>query len=152
MTRIAALLAALALAGTGTGACSSPPPPSSPSDAKAKQFAPEAGKANLYLVREKVAGSTTKLELFLDDKGLGALAPGMYFMVGVAPGKHTLRAESPGAATESGPVDAEAGKNHFIAVSTMCCVWKTEVVVDELSEQDGKREVLDAERAEPLAK
>lgn len=143
------LLLIMALIG---GCVSAPTVPmaSASSDAEAKQFMPPAGKANLYVARSNdSSGGTSVIDISVDGKLLGPVAPGTFYMASVDPGKHSLSAKA-GMYSSDVAVDAAAGSNYFFEVTASTVVYGVKkpslgvVLVEEL----GKMMVRQNHRAQ----
>ena len=97
------------------------PPAASPlasaeSDAQAKQFAPPAGKGNVYVVGPNnefvILGKPTAYAFIVDGKQVGGLVGGMFYCLSLAPGQHTMSASAEVSISHV-TVNVEAGKNYF---------------------------------------
>src|SRR5208282_5096811 len=121
------------------------------SDADAKQFMPPTGRANVYIARSNgsSAGGSSLLNVSVDGKLLGPIAPGMFYLVSVDPGKHELSAKS-GMYSSDVAVDAAAGNNYFYEVTTATVVYgvKKPSLGVVLLEDMGKMMVRQAQRAQ----
>lgn len=61
------------------------------SDAEAKRFQSQSGKACIYVIRADIfAGQATLFQVILDGKDQGKLSRGTYFLFTVPPGKHVV--------------------------------------------------------------
>ena len=60
------------------------------SDADAKKFQPEPGKASIYMSRGMGIGVAVVVQTQLDGRVIGEAGPGTYELVSVAPGHHTV--------------------------------------------------------------
>jgi Protein of unknown function (DUF2846) len=106
------LAAMLVMAALATG-CASVPMAGVEQDAKMKTFAAPVGASNIYIYRnEGVMGAALKIGVTVDGKDVGETAGKTYFMIPVAPGKHTVA--SKGETGSSIDINAEAGKNYFV--------------------------------------
>ena len=105
----------LVLAAVG---CMVNPQASSEQDALAKQFTAARGSATLYVYRpgsnfddhvEDLASV-----LYVDQRTIGSMMSGMYFVVHLTPGSHTLS----GIATDEGKMtlQVQAGQLYFVSV------------------------------------
>ncbi len=103
---VAAILASAFLSG-----CASVKMASKEQDAAAKQFVASADKAKIYVYRNETLGAALKMPVTLDKKHIGDTASKTYFVLEVAPGKHTLTSQG----TESSlDIETEAGKTYFV--------------------------------------
>jgi len=109
--------------------------------------APPAGKAGLYVYRNSSFGGALKKTVSLDGTAIGTTARKTYFYKVIAPGSHTLATES-----EFGdntlPLQAEAGKNYFVRQYIKMGVFRGGANIEMVSEEDGKREVLECDLAQ----
>jgi hypothetical protein len=121
MRRAFWLLPLLFLAVVGCMTMGYTPPAASPlasaeSDAQAKQFAPPAGKGNVYVVGPNnefvILGKPTAYALTVDGKQVGGLVGGMYYCFSLGPGQHTMSASAEVSISHV-TVNVEAGKNYF---------------------------------------
>jgi hypothetical protein len=119
-------------------------------DAAAKQFKPHPTKAIIYIVRPGAfAGAAINITPIFDQKILGALKGGTYAVVEVEPGPHQVAlfgGENMGAVN----IQAEAGRLYFVRVQPGIGVWAPQVLVELLSEEQGKEFVSVGQRAQTL--
>src|SRR5271169_5341117 len=120
------------------------------SDADAKQFMPPAGKANLYIAWSNgSSGGASHVDISVDGKLLGPIAPGTFCVVAVDPGKHEVSAKS-GMNSATVAVEAAAGSNYFYEVTTTPGAYGANkpslgvVLIEEM----GKMMVRQAQRAQ----
>lgn len=104
---LALFLAALALVG-----CAQVPRASVDQEAKAKQFAPQAETASLYIYRDELFGGAISMPVNLNNQNLGYTGPKSFFYLNVAPGRYTIESMAENQATIS--IDVEAAKNYFV--------------------------------------
>ncbi len=104
---LALFIAALALVG-----CAQVPRASVDQEAKAKQFAPQADTASLYIFRDEMFGGAITMPVNLNNQNIGHTGPKSFFHLNVAPGKYTI--ESVAETTTSLSIDVEAAKNYFV--------------------------------------
>ncbi|HUW41284.1 MAG TPA: DUF2846 domain-containing protein [Rectinemataceae bacterium] len=121
--RLVLLSAAAVLVCAAFFSCATVPPASPQAsvaeDASAKQFVPPAGKADIYIVRSRDLVSFGQVEPFMievDGRMIGYLAPGMFFLVPVEPGRHEITAASMAGIDRIG-MSTAAGENHFYQAS-----------------------------------
>jgi Protein of unknown function (DUF2846) len=115
---VAAILGCATFLGCATAPMpASSPPAEAAADAAAKTFVPADGKSSLYVMRTKDSfGQVEPYMIEVDGKMIGYLAPGMFFLVSVDPGKHEITVASNGGLDRSG-VNSAAGKNYYYQVS-----------------------------------
>jgi len=138
---------------TLVGGCMTAPsvPMASPaSDADAKQFTPPAGKANLYIAWSNgSSGGASHVDVSVDGKLLGPIAPGTFYLVAVDPGKHEVSAKS-GMNPTNVAVDAAAGNTYFYELTATSGAYGANkpslgvVLIEEM----GKMMVRQAQRAQ----
>lgn len=104
---LALFIAALALVG-----CAQVPRATVDQEAKAKQFAPQAETASLYIFRDEMIGSAITMPVNLNNQNIGHTGPKSFFYLNVAPGRYTI--ESVAETTTSFSIDVEAAKNYFV--------------------------------------
>jgi hypothetical protein len=136
-------LAALLAAG-----CASVPMTTGSLDLKAKKFAPDPGKASIYVNRDGGIGTAVTIQTVLDGRIVGSLAPHTYQFLSVTSGEHVL---STGAGTqnvEQEKLNVEAGKNYFFKVGLAMGWVSPRVHLEQIDEQEGRNEVNNSKRAE----
>ena len=111
----------------GVRQCSKRPHGTAGFDAEAKQFTPPAGKANFYIAWSNSSSGGRALDISVDGKLLGPIAPGTFYLVAVDPGKHTVSAKVRDDSSNVA-MDAAAGKNYYFEVtaSTACTASKAQ--------------------------
>jgi Protein of unknown function (DUF2846) len=113
-----ALIAAIALAAAG---CASTPQASRASDAEAKEFRPDPRSATLYVYRNdwpnEDAGEQSDSVLYVDQRLIGSTLPGIFFVVRLRAGVHTLS----GIAQDQGhlTVEVRAGQLYFVSLNVV---------------------------------
>jgi hypothetical protein len=126
------------------------PMASTASDADAKQFLPPVGRANLYIAWSNgSSGGASHVDVSVDGKLLGRIAPGTFYLVAVDPGKHEVSAKS-GMNSTNVAVDAAAGNNYFYELTATSGAYganKPSLGV-VLTEEMGKMIVRQAQRAQ----
>jgi hypothetical protein len=128
--------------------CASVPMASKEQDAIGKTFAsPAPDKAGLYIFRNSFVGKALTKAVSIDGTLIGVTANKTYFYKIIAPGNHTLSTES-----EFGEnilaFQAETGKNYFARQYIKMGVFRGGANLEMVSEEDGKREVLECEQAQ----
>ena len=131
--------------------CASVPMASKDLDASAKTFkAPPPDRAGLYIYRDSFGGQVLKKIVSIDGKVIGQTANKVYFYREITPGAHTLSTES-----EFGDntldIKAVAGKNLFVRQYIKIGVFIGGSALELVSDEDGKKAVLECQRAEPLS-
>jgi len=110
-----ALVSVLVLVAAG---CTSTPEATSEQDAVAKQFGTIKGSATLYMYRagsdfDDHVGDSASV-LYVDNRAIGSMMTGMYFVVHLSPGSHVLS----GIATDQGrmTLQVQAGQLYFVSL------------------------------------
>jgi hypothetical protein len=129
--------------------CASAPVAPSVADTEAKTFVPEAGKANLYILRGHGPGTEHLFAVVLDDRTAGWLAPDTYQMLSVAPGKHVVAVvtELTGDTAEEVEVNAVAGQNRFYLASLRATFGEDRAHLKPLSDAEGRKKLVGMKRA-----
>lgn len=127
--------------------CASVPMASKEEDAALKKFAPPpAGKAGLYIYRNSFVGQALRKRVSVDGVVLGETANKTFFYRAVAPGEHKLDTE-----TEFGDnsitLMAAVGKNYFVQQYIKMGAFSGGAGLKIVSEEEGKKEVLNCELA-----
>jgi hypothetical protein len=139
-------LLALAVCSFLLAGCATAPMTSTSLDAEAKQFTPDPGMANIYLIRNfNLIAKNNEYKTTLDGRFAGVLAPGTYQLLSVPPGEHVL---SWGGQHK---VTVEAGKNYFFDVEAsmpLALLVGDISKLESLPEEQGRKEVLNLKRAE----
>jgi hypothetical protein len=116
---------------------------------KAKQFAqPSGNNAGVYIYRNSFAGKALKKDIWVDGKCIGESAPDVFFYTEVEGGKtHKIDTES-----EFSPntleLMVEAGKNYFVRQYIKLGAFVGGAGVEQVSEEQGKRDVASLEMAQ----
>ena len=119
---------------------------------KAKQFAqPSGNNAGLYIYRNSFVGKALKKDIWIDGKCLGESAPDVFFYTQVEGGKtHKIDTES-----EFSPntleLMVEAGKNYFVRQYIKMGAFVGGAGVEQVSEEQGKRDIASLGLAQPGA-
>ena len=132
--------------------CASVPLATSDLDYAAKEFTPHPEKATLYIVRpSSIVAVAQTVTPMLDQRPLGRLTSGTYFMVLVDPGSHQVAAI---AAENVAAVDIEAEPAHlyFVGVQPARGAWAQRVAVELLDEEVGKDRVTSGKRVQLSSK
>jgi hypothetical protein len=130
--------------------CASVDMASKQESAKAKEFnAPAAGNAGVYTYRNSFVGKALKKDIWIDGKCVGESAPDVFFYSEVEGGKaHKIDTES-----EFSPntleLMFEAGKNYFIRQYIKMGVFVGGAGLEQVSEEQGKKDVMQLEMAKP---
>ena len=110
-------------------------------DQAAKTFAPTAGMANIYVIREdRFTGSAVLFQLIVDQSVIGGLAPGTYHLMLVAPGPHTVSVTTSENQSMQ-QIDAVAGQSYFFEVKPRMGLVAARVEVTAMTAADGRAAV-----------
>ena len=119
-------------------------------DLAAKEFAPKEGEANIYVVRKGgFAGSAVALEVMLDGRTMGTLAPDTFLLIEVQPGPHIISCHTQ-ENQEIGEVEALAGMNYFFELSPEMGWISARCSLEAIDQPTGSKLVLKASLAEDL--
>ena len=130
------------------GGCASVPMATHEQDAESKTFpVPPADKAGVYVYRNSFLGKSLKKTVSVDGISIGKLANETYFYKIIAPGKHTLSTESE-FGDNSIVFQADSGKNYFARQYMKMGVLIGGSGIEMVSEDQGKKEVLDSNEAQ----
>ena len=142
---IVVLMAALMISG-----CASVEMATKTDSAKAKEFKPPAqGNAGVYIYRDSFVGKALKKDVWIDGKCIGESAPDVFFYAEVEGGKtHKVETESEFSAN-SVEVMFDTGKNYFIRQFIKMGVFVGGAGLEQISEEQGKKDVVKLEMAKP---
>jgi hypothetical protein len=118
--------------------------------AKAKEFNPPSqGNAGVYIYRDSIVGKALKKDIWIDTKCIGESAPDVFFYTEVEGDKtHKVDTES-----EFSPntleLVFETGKNYFIRQFIKFGVFVGGAGLEQVSEEQGKKDVTKLEMAKP---
>lgn len=139
-----AVLFALFLAG-----CASVPMGSKEADNQAKTFAsPSSGNAAVYVFRNSFVGQALTKALYIDAKLIGMSANKVYFYKELPAGKHTISTQSE-FSDNALEITLEAGKLYFVRQYIKMGVFVGGANLELVSEEEGKKEVLQCSLAAP---
>lgn len=127
--------------------CASVPMATDEQDTALKAFPqPTANNAGLYVFRNTFGGQALKKTVSIDGSVIGETANKVYFYKEITPGQHTLSTESE-FSDNAITFKAASGKNYFAEQSIKMGVFVGGANVQMVSEEDGKREVLECKLA-----
>ncbi|HEX9181137.1 MAG TPA: DUF2846 domain-containing protein [Burkholderiales bacterium] len=126
--------------------CASVPMASLQEDAGAKAFAPQDGKANIYVYRNETLGAAIPVTVSLDGKVAGQTASQTYFLWTAEPGSHeiTCHAEN----TDTLKLTTSPGKNYFVWQEMKMGMWMARCALSEKGEEEGRKAVQECKRAQ----
>lgn len=132
---------------TNVFGCASVPMAPTADDQLRKQFsAPSEGKSGLYIFRDSIFGSALTKMLYIDDQIIGATASKTYFYKEIAPGQHKISTQSEFGMNEM-TMYTNPGTNYFVRQYIKMGVFSGGSNLEQVSEEDGKRAVLECELA-----
>jgi hypothetical protein len=118
---------------------------------KAKEFKePSPGNAGVYIYRNSFVGKALKKDIWIDGKCVGESASNVFFYTEVEGGKsHKIDTES-----EFSPNTLElmfvAGKNYFVRQFIKMGMFVGGAGVEQIAEEQGKKDVAQLEMAKPV--
>lgn len=130
--------------------CASVEMASKEESARSKEFnAPSQGNAGVYVYRDSFIGRALKKDIWIDSKCIGESAPDVFFYTEVEGGKtHKIDTES-----EFSPntleLMLETGKNYFIRQFIKIGVFVGGAGLEQIPEEQGKKDVAKLELAKP---
>ncbi|MDR3087051.1 MAG: DUF2846 domain-containing protein [Azoarcus sp.] len=118
--------------------------------AKAKEFNPPSqGNAGVYIYRDSFIGKALKKDIWIDGKCVGESAPDVFFYAEVE-GEETHKVDTE---SEFSPntleMMFESGKNYFIRQFIKMGVFVGGAGVEQVAEEQGKKDVAKLEMAKP---
>lgn len=130
--------------------CASVEMASKADSAKAKEFNPPSqGNAGVYIYRDSFVGKALKKDIWIDAKCVGESAPDVFFYTEVE-GEKTHKVDTQ---SEFSPntleLMFESGKNYFIRQFIKIGVFVGGAGVEQISEEQGKKDVAKLEMAKP---
>jgi hypothetical protein len=127
--------------------CASVPMASSEQNTALKAFPSPAGNnAGLYVYRDTFAGQALKKTVSIDGSVIGETANKTFFYKQITPGQHTLSTESE-FSDNSITFQAVSGKNYFAEQEIKMGVLVAGADVAMVSEDQGKKKVLECDLA-----
>ena len=122
-------------------ACASAPMAVPERDSQAKQFAPAAGKAVVYIYRNENFGGAVKIPISVNSRLIGDTVANSYFRLVLDPGSYAIqcKAEKDSALT----VQAEAGKVYFVWQEMKMGMWAAGCSMHLASDEEGRKAVLE---------
>lgn len=126
--------------------CASVPMASMDEDTKAKSFAVQTDKSNIYVYRNESIGGAIPMTVALDGKVAGQSAMQTYFLFEVGPGSHEVSSIAENTSTVK--LDTEAGKAYFIWQEVKMGMWMARSQLQQVDEQTGRKGVAQCKRAQ----
>lgn len=131
----------------GLYGCATVPMGDPAQDAALKNFSAKPGVAGLYVYRNESLGAIAKMGVTIDKKLVGQTAANTYLYNEVPPGQHTIGSVAEN--TDSLEIDTVAGKLYFIWQEVKMGVWTPRTKLHLMSEEEGKKGVLETRLAAP---
>lgn len=116
-------------------------------DADAKRFATVADKANVYIVRPSLLGGRYLWDIQFDGRHAGLIAEHTYLLLVVPPGTHVVSVQT-GENRHAITVDAKAGANHFVEVTSRMGWTQSKAEMREIRRDAGEAVVRESRLAE----
>ncbi|CAN7697802.1 DUF2846 domain-containing protein [Acidovorax sp. LjRoot118] len=132
---LALFIAALALVG-----CAQVPRAGVTEEAKAKQFAPQAETASLYIFRDELFGGAISMPVNLNNQNLGYTGPKSFFYLNVAPGRYTIESMAENQASIS--IDVQAARNYFVWQEVKMGLFQARSNLTQTDDARGRQGVL----------
>jgi hypothetical protein len=95
-------------------------------------------------------GAAVPVQMLLDGKIVGSLAPNSYHLLPVAPGRRVLSTGSGLENVETQQFDATAGRNYFFRVSLAMGFAMPRAHLTPVGEDEGRQAVMRLRRAEAI--
>ena len=112
------------------------------------EFQPEAGKANIYLIRKKTfASACLDIQTILDGRRAGSLDGGQYQLFSVTPGEHVLITWPSFFNVAQVKIHAVAGETYFYDASLNA---GPSLILKPVSTAEGENDVQASQRAETV--
>lgn len=128
--------------------CASVPMASATDDAAAKRFETSPDQANVYVYRGSGVGTALTVQMIVDGRITGSLAPNTYQMTRVSPGSHVISTGGAFENVERSTVNAAGGRNYFFKVGPTMGLVLARVKLEPVDETTGRAAVLRLKRAE----
>lgn len=115
-------------------------------DTRAKSFAVQKDKANIYLYRNETFGAAIKMPVSVNGKVAGQTASKTYFLWQVSPGTYDISSLTENTSTIK--LIAEAGKNYFVWQEVKMGLFMARSDLKQVDEETGRKGVAECSRAE----
>ncbi len=141
--------AAILAAALAVGGCASVPMAGKNADTQAKQFAPIANKAAVYIYRNEHLGMAIKLPLLVDGLAIGDTGPMTYFEIALSDGHHTIT--SKGEKDSELAISVQAGHTYYVWQEIKVGMFAASTQLHLVDEAKGKSAVLECEMVQTTA-
>jgi len=119
--------------------CATVPMAPPEADARAKTFAVEPGKANIYVYRNEFIGAGIPMTVALNGKVMGQTGPKTYFFWQVDPGRYEIQSIAENTSTVA--LDAQAGRSYFVWQEVKAGLWMARSALQVVDEATGRKGV-----------
>ena len=143
LSRIVAIF--VLLASVGLSACASVPMASLEEDSKAKTFAVDTDKSNIYLYRNEAFGGAVPMSVALNGKLAGQTGPKTYFLWVVDPGVHEVTSLSEN--NVSIKLNTEPGKAYYVWQEVKMGLMMARSQLHHVDEDVGRKGVAECKLA-----
>ena len=126
--------------------CVTVPMASMEEDARGKQFVANPDKSLIYLFRNESYGGAVSLGVALDDKMQGNTAPYTYYVWEVSPGRHKITSYGE-TRIENHVLTTMPNQIYFVRQEV---VWRANSSLYEITAEEGKKAVLECNRAQEV--
>jgi len=124
---------------TASCACATVPMARSDLDRRAKDARPPSDAANVYVYRPSdLRGMAAKVQVFVDEMRIGALAAGTFGLVTLAPGEHKFVAHVTGSAEKT--LVVEAGRSYYLKATPAWGWTGTNADLEEITDERSAQE------------
>ena len=127
--------------------CASVPMASTAEDTAAKQFGSTTSKANVYVYRGAGVGTALLVQIIMDGRITGSLAPNTYQKLALSPGSHTISTGGAFGNVASATLHAQGGRNYFYKTGPTMGLVMPRVKLEQVDEQTGRAAVMKLKRA-----
>jgi hypothetical protein len=110
------------------------------------------GKVNIYITGTDLSlAAGVELQISLNGKLAGSIAPNTFFLLEVEPGTHQVAVTTPWG-RRTAIIDANPGENNFLRIVTRVAFPQSrlEIQMQAMAQGEGMKAVQDAKRAEVL--
>jgi Protein of unknown function (DUF2846) len=132
--------------GVAISGCASTPMAPAVTDASAKSYVVDPGKANLYVYRNDESGVAPKMPVLIDNIAAGETMAKTFVFKQVVPGNHVV--VSKGEKEVTLLIDAKAGQNYFVWQEVKMGKWEPQSRLHLVDETVGKAGVNECKLAQ----
>ena len=124
--------------------CASVPMTAVEDDTRAKSFAVQPGKANIYVYRNESMGGVVAMTVSLNGRVVGRTAAKTYLLLEVDPGTYEIASLTENTSTHK--LMAQAGRNHFVWQEVKMGMFSARSELKEVDEATGRAGVMECKR------